>query len=311
MTYDRKKAIAYAQKYWTAPCEDGLLGAAYGHPAIEHFRKKLHAPAPAWEGLFVRDDGGTESGIFRKSGEKDIVFETQDALDDCAHYLSQCVRAGGARIDTQWGVRFLIESLQGLPDTKTLMERGSFAAGGRIIQSGLFKEGDMIGYFHNSAGKEFGYGHSAMYVGNGGITCHSTCRYKSLGDSSDDEWDLDQKDYTYTFIHFSAGDAMDAGLAKAVKGWWKVEYGGRVNYYYLFEDGRARKSATAPRNWNDALQGGPAAYWFVVNNSIRFTWTATGELEEWVISRPNTVSKAKLNDTAGTATKQPHGVSKL
>jgi len=304
MPYDRSKAIAYATKYWTAPCQDGFFGAAYGHPSVESFRKKFHAPSPDWETLFVREDG-REFAIFRKPGAQDIVFETQDALDDCAHYLSQCLRAGGARIETQWGVHPLLESLQALPDTKTLIERGSFTAANRIIQSGIFKEGDMIAYFHTTRGKHFGYGHSAMYVGNAGITCHSTCRFKGLGDSNDDNWELGQRDFTYTFVHFSAGDVVDPGTARAMKGWWKADYAGRVSYCYLFDDGRARKSSAPPKHAADIPQMAATAYWFQANNSIRFTWTNSGDFEEWTIVRPNTVSRARLNDSIGTATRLP------
>jgi len=307
MPYDRAKAITYAETYWTAVCADNHFGAQYGHPSIETFRHKLKAPSSDWDAIFVRTDG-TEKGVFRKRGAKDsaadIVFETQDALEDCAHYLSQCVRAGGAAIDTQWGVGLLIQSLRALPDTKTLMERGDIAAGNRLIKAGLFKKGDMIGYFHNTKGKEFGYGHSAMFVGNDGITCHSTCRFKGKGDSFDDDWSLAGRDFTYTFIHFSSDDNLDPALAKSLKGWWKVEYRGAAAFYYLFENGIAHKLTAPPRSWNEVPRGGEPAYWFTDNSTIRFAWKNSSDLEEWTINRPSTVTRAKLNDVVGSAAKQ-------
>jgi hypothetical protein len=283
MPYDRDKAIAYAQTFWTAPCKDGLLGTDYGYPTIESFRRRLHAPAPDWDALFVRDNG-TETGVFRKAGEKDKPFQTQDALEDCAHYLSQCVRAGGAGIDTQWGVRELVGALQGLANTKTLMERGDATAGARIMKSGIFKKGDMIGYFHNdrSLGK-YGYGHSAMYVGDGGITCHSTCRYKGRGDSSDDDWDLSGRDYTYTFMHFSDDDpAPNPANTKALAGWWQLDYSSRTEYY-LMTTGWATYTKRAPRKGQTAVytpEG--SAYWFMAaSREVTFTWRNTGTVEVW------------------------------
>jgi hypothetical protein len=319
--YDRNQANTYALTFWTIPCKDGLLGAADGHPSIEYYRKQRDAPAKDWEALFVRDKDGTESGVFRKVDvaaavgrqgllPDDKIFHGPHGLDDCAHYLSQCVRAGGARIDTQWGVHGLVDGLQRLPETKVLMERGDAVAGQRIIDSGIFKPGDMIGYFHNTKTKEhsIGYGHSAMYVGKNGITCHSTCRFKDQGDSSDDEWSLDIRDFTYTFIHFSSDDKVVPGTAKALTGWWKAEYGGRESYYFVLGEGVARRSQKAPRKATDHLSGHlsakDTAYWFQEDHdAITFTWKDGSSLEQWTINGAGSVVKAMSNDMAGKATK--------
>lgn len=306
MSYDRSKAIDYAQSFWTIPCKDGLLGAADGHPSISYFRHKLHAPAGDWEALFVRNDTGIESGVFRKAGEPDKVFHDWDGLDDCAHYVSQCLRAGAAAIDTQWGARELKESLQVLPNTKTLVEKASVEAGQRIVNAGLLKQGDAVIYYNNVPSEEshVGYHHSAMYVGDGGITCHSTCRYKGLGDSTDDEWHLNGGAiYKYTLIHFSSDDSVEAAVSKALTGWWKVEYAGRTSYCVVLGNGSARRSQTPPRRPTDQPPAGPSAYWFQNQNSIKFTWKETGDLEEWTISSTNTVLKTKLNDISGKVTK--------
>jgi hypothetical protein len=232
MSYDRSKAIDYAKTYWTAPCKDGLLGLADGRPSVDYYRHRLHAPAAEWEALFVRKDTGEEQGVFRKAGESDKVFHEDDGLDDCAHYVSQCLKAGAAAIETQWGAHGLKESLQALGNTKTLIEKASQESGQKIVNAGLLKQGDAVIYYNTKPTGEshVGYSHSAMYVGDGGITCHSTCRYKGLGDSSDDEWHLNNgRAYQYTFIHFSSDDIVEAAVSKALAGWWKAEYGGRTS----------------------------------------------------------------------------------
>ena len=307
--YDRKKAIQYAKTYWTIPCQDGLLGAAWGHPSISHLRLKAKAPEPDWKALFVRDFTGTESGVFRKAGEADKVFQAWDGLDDCAHFVSQCLRAGGAAIDTQWGARELKERLQALGQTKTLIDRGDQTAGQRIIDAGLMKNGDAVIYYTKvpSGGSHAGYHHSAMYVGDGGITCHSVCRYKGLGDSSDDEWHLNQgKLLTYTFIHFSSDDVAAADVVKTLTGWWKVEYAGKTTYTSFLSDGRARRSQTAPRKATDQLPALHSAYWFLELNSVKFAWKEAGDLEEWTLK-----GSGKNMTVTGAMNGFPEKVTKL
>lgn len=306
MSYNRGSAIDYAQTYWTTPCKDGLLGAKYGRSSIDYFRHKFHSPAPDWKASFVRDDTGTESGVFQKDGEADKVFQDQDGLEDCAHYVSQCFRAGAAAIETQWGARELKEALQALPNTKTMVEKASKDACQRIVNAGLLKRGDAVIYYNKQPADEspVGYSHSAMYVGDGGITCHSTCRYKGLGDSSDDEWHLNNgSKYLYTFIHFSSDDAIEGDVSKALARWWKVDYGGRTTYSAIQSNGVAYRALAQPRKATENPPGTLTAYWFQDHNSIKFTWKASGELEEWTISASNEVLKAKLNDIAGKVTK--------
>jgi hypothetical protein len=187
MPYNRDKAIAYAQTYWTIPCKDGLIGLENEHASVEHYRRALHAPAPDWKAMFIRDTGFIETGVFRKDGENDKPFHGDDGLDDCAHYVSQCFKAGGAAIDTQWGAQGLKNALQDRHQpTNTLVERASQEAAQRIIDADLLKVGDAVIYYKTVAEghSTIGYHHSAMYVGDNGITCHSTCRYKGLVDSA-------------------------------------------------------------------------------------------------------------------------------
>jgi hypothetical protein len=310
MPFDRSKAIKYAKTYWTIPCEDGLLGAKWGHPSMDFLRKKVSAPAPDWKPLFVRDGTGTERGVFQKASEKDKVFQAWDGLEDCAHFVSESMRAGGAAIDTQWGARELKEELQKLgTQTKTLIEKADQKTGQRMIDAGLMKQGDAVIYYTKvpSGDSKVGYHHSAMYVGDGGITCHSVCRFKGLGDSSDDEWHLNQGTLlSYTFIHFSSDDSAASDVAIALTGWWKVEYSGKTTFTFFWGDGKASRSKTAPRSAKDRPHAADPAYWFPFQGSVKFAWKATGDLEEWTISgtgKDMTVSGGEMNGVSGDVTK--------
>jgi hypothetical protein len=78
----------------------------------------------------------------------------------------------------------LIENLIKLPPTKakTLVEKVPKSAGQRVIDSGIFRPGDVIGYFNTGDHDEDNeYGHSAMYIGDQQITAHSVSRFQNPG----------------------------------------------------------------------------------------------------------------------------------
>jgi hypothetical protein len=303
MSYDRSKAMEYAKANWTKPCEDGLVGLEEEHARLANLRVQNHAPDKDWDALFLRDPGkgNSERGIFRKKGaplQPDKPFATFHDLDDCAHYLSQCFIKGGASIDNQFGVQGLINSLQNLPNTKTLIEKCSANSAERLVKLKILQPGDLIAYFNTSA-KSFGYTHSTMYVGDGGITCHTFCRFKGQLGSEDDDWDLGRSDgFTYTFVHFSAGDMINPVAAKSLTGWWSVQYGVAKSFLFVFSDGRALRSAVAPQNATSMPRGGEPAYWFQNASSVRFSWRSTGDLEEWTLDGRNAVVKSKLCSAA-------------
>jgi hypothetical protein len=308
MPYNRDGAIKYAQTYWTSPCKDGLLGTAIGHLRIADFRARLHAPEQdGWAALFVRDRSkGIETGVFRKTGETDKQFQGWDGLEDCAHFLSQCLRAGGATIPTEFGVQGLVNALQALPDTKTLGERLGDAAGQQIVDSGVLRPGDMLGYYNNTGGEaKREYSHSAMYVGDNGITCHSICRFRGLGDSSDDEWNLGSGELTYTFIHFSGDDTPPTAVTlNTLVGWWKVDITGKTFFYNVLRNGVAHRSDTPPRNRNAVLPpGGISAYWFQQANQVVFTWKQSGNVDVWTFDNAAKTYRVTINGMSAKVTK--------
>lgn len=308
MAFDRSKAIDFARANWTQPCDDGFVGLEEEHAWLANLRAQNHAPEKDWDALFVRDpgDGKSERGIFRKTGtpsEPDKRFATFRQLDDCAHYLSRCFISGGAQISTQFGVQGLVNGLQSLPDTKTLLEKCDITAAERLVNLKILQPGDLIAYFNNNP-PVVGYSHSAMYVGDGGITCHTFCRFKGEPGSESDDWDLGRgQGFKYTVVHFSAGDTIDPAASKTLSGWWKVQYGNKTFFIRVSGNGTAQRSAIEPGKASDSPRGAEPAYWLQECSSIRFSWRSTGDLEQWTLDSTNAVLNPKLNEIAGSVAK--------
>ncbi len=287
----------YARKHWNTVCDDGIFWLSNERISVAQKRKQLKAPeADGWKFFFVQGSGEPEKAVFLRVASDGTIHEQVvngwDGLADCAHYLSRCLTAGGADVDER-GVTYLVNTLQSRADTKTLCERVNRTQAQRVINSGVFKEGDMIGYFNISPTGDYGgrksYTHSTMYVGKldaegvGGVTCHTVARFPPHSWVKD-SWYLKDGDYTYTLIHFDVDDPKpDPVKLAALTGWWKLEYSGRTEYYLIYKDGRARYTKKPPKSAKDGLplpEG--SAYWFMApTGKITFIWKSTGTVEEW------------------------------
>ena len=296
MGYDRDKAIKYAETFWNIPCDDGIFWLTNDRVSIEAKRKELKAPAvDGWQPMFVEGDGtDPEKAVFRRtvgSVIEEKIINGWAGLADCAHFLLRCLTAGGANVNER-GVAGLFQTLQARADTKTLCEKVPKDQGQKVIDTGIFKKGDMFGYFNISPTGDFGgrraYSHSTMYVGKldklgvGGVTCHTVARFPPKSWVTDSWWLHDG--YTYTLIHFSSDDSTaDMRKAAELEGWWKVEYAGRTEYYQIFKDGRARYTKKAPKSARESMltvEG--TAYWFMDGvGKTTFIWRATGTVELW------------------------------
>jgi len=294
--FNRDSAVKYAEKYWNVPCDDGLLWLTNEAIVIEKKRKELNAPAAAgWQALFVKGSGADpEKAVFRRAVgavTEEKVISGWAGLADCAHFLSRCLTAGGASLSER-GVRELVETLQLRADTKTLCERVTKDRAQGVIDTGIFKKGDMLGYFNVSPTGDFGgrqaYSHSTMYVGKidtagvGGVTCHTVARFPPKSWVNDSWWLHDG--YTYTLIHFSTDDTPPSATSvAALEGWWKLDYAARTEYYYIFKDGRARYTTRVPKSAKDVLHvSDGTAYWFMDGSrKITFIWKASGTVEVW------------------------------
>ncbi len=319
MGYNRDRAVEYAEAHWNVPCDDGVFWLTNERIVIETKRKELKAPAAeGWQAMFVQGDGtDPEKAVFRRtvgSITEEKIISGWAGLADCAHFLSRCLTAGDVKVNER-GVRELVTALQARSDTKTLCERVSRDRAQGVIDTGIFKKGDMFGYFNVSPSGDFGgrqaYTHSTMYVGKldtagvGGVTCHTVARFPPKSWVNDSWWLHDG--YTYTLIHFSSDDpAPDPLRAKALEGWWKLEYAGRTEYYYIFKDGRARYTKRAPKSAKDQMQSiEGSAYWFMeVGGKITFVWKATGTVEVWSPGPPTKPYSSRINGvTPGVVTK--------
>ncbi len=319
MAYDRDKAIQYAEKYWNIPCDDGVFWLTNERISVAQKRKELKAPeADGWVAMFVKGDGtDPEKAVFRRTAggvTYEKIINGWDGLADCAHYLSRCLTAGGAKVDER-GVTSLVNTLQARSDTKTLCEKVAKEKAQRVIDTGIFKKGDMVGYFNTASDGDFGgrlaYTHSTMYAGKldragiGGVTCHTVARFPPKSWVHDSWWLHDG--YVYTLIHFTSDDpAPDLLKAEALAGWWKLEYSSRTEYYLVSKSGSAKYSKRAPKKATDNIhpvEG--SAYWFMDSvGKITYIWRSTGTVEVWTPKRGRAGYDSLINDfTPGVVTR--------
>ena len=317
MAFSRDDAVNFADTHWNIPADDGVFWLSNQGVVIDQVRIKNTIGTPFWKKapaadgwmpFFVNDGSGGEKAVFRRVNggtTEEILINPWDGIADCAHFLSQCLTAGGVHV-AELGVPSLVSKLQERADTKTLCERVSKDAGQRVINTGIFKKGDMVGYFNIDPQGDYGgakaYAHSAMYVGkvggvtDGGITCHTICRFPGRSWVPDSWWLKPPGHYTYTLIHFSGDDPdPDLGKVKALAGWWQLDYSGRTEYYLIQKTGSASYTKSAPKKGQTYLHAPEgSAYWFMApGGEITFIWRKTGTVEVW--TPDGTGYKSKIN----------------
>lgn len=297
MGYDAGKAVGFAADFWDRPClsdghPEGALGLAEARDvSVDRFWDKKKAPPDKFELRFVfnektdRDDllavpkpgAGSLAPVPVVDGEK---------LEDCAHFLSECLKAGGLRIKEQWSVPMLLMALRESAVPKTLAERVSRDAGQAIINAGLLKPGDMIGYFADG-----GYQHSAMFTGKlntqsgadeGHVTCHTKSRFMGKTPQAvPDKWFLSNPDYQFTLVHIpDDAETHRSPLADKLAGWWQVEQKSTTVFLFVAADGTAVRTATAPKNGRAPAVGraDSPGYWFAGATEAKFCFRADGSV---------------------------------
>jgi NlpC/P60 family len=284
MSFSRDAAIKFAKQFWDKVTDDDKFGHhSDGVVSLAEARRRMNAPKPDWEAVFVfSPKTGQDKGMFRNTNDgsfKPDPFVTEDDVDDCTHYVSRCLNTEGISLTETGRANELAEAMIKSHETKTLTLKCSQAEGQKVIDSGVFKPGDLVAYFTETKGR---YTHTAMFVGRltkrtddpGGITCHSLCRFQGLsetrnGGGEDADWFLNS-DHTYTLIHFSADDAsISAATKKWLPGWWKVD----SEFYFVTEDGRAVSTLSKPKKPEHTLAHGIATgYYFETDAGITFVW---------------------------------------
>jgi len=305
MPFSRTNAVKFAETHWNTPADDGIFWLSNQGVTIADVRLRnvigtpfwRKAPvADGWQPFFVNDGSGGEKAVFRRvvaGVTEEILINPWAGIADCAHFLSRCLTAGGITV-AERGVPSLVNTLQARSDTKTLCERVPTDAGQRVVDSGIFKPGDMIGYFNIDPKGDYGglkqYAHSTMYVGkiagkkDGGVTCHTICRFPGKSWVEDSWWLQPPGHYTYTLIHFSQDDPAPApGPLSALTGWWQLDYQGKTEYYLIHRGGTVAYTKKAPAK-GQAVVHAPegTAYWFMApSGEITFIWRKTGTVEVW------------------------------
>jgi hypothetical protein len=320
MPIDRNAAVAYAKKYWNRVADDNTFWTSDDEIQLADKRRSMNAPAAAgWEAFFVGDGNGGEKAIFRRqvdgrTEDKPDPIATWHELDDCTHFVSRCLIKEGIAFTETPRANELAEAMLKSSKTKTLALKTTREQGQKVIDSGMFKPGDLVAYYTDEKGV---YTHTAMFVGKptggaddpGGITCHTVCRFRGLTQAwntyYDDAWFLDEtKGFSYTLIHFSEDDPdISVATLQRLQGWWEIGDG----FYYVLNNGHAFSTSTKPADASQKLATGDSTgYYFEVDDEVVFVWREPGggvRVEKWGV--PADAAKVAVNSDAfdGNATR--------
>jgi hypothetical protein len=306
VAFDRTAAMNYATEHWNTVCDDNVIFLFGGRIDVDLEKKKKKLPDPnSWEVVFLPDpafpDQPKEQAFFYRptTGPRPtpqtrdqfelVKFHEDKGLADCAHYLSKCLQAGGLKGFLHPDVGPLVGSLRALPNTKTLGNLIPEPNAQRVIDTGIFKPGDIIAYFlkvPHKPGEGTGFSHSTMYIGDNRITCHTVSRFGAQ--YNDDTWDLVGSDFPhwrYTLIHFADDDPPSlSGLVGLLDGWWEVTAGAASQFYFFQSNGVVRRTLHRPGNTTQTLPKAAAkesAYWYDLGVSVLIFWIDTGVVERW------------------------------
>ena len=296
MPIDRKAAVDYAKKHWNRVTDDDKFWTSNAVVPLATKRKSMHAPASeGWDAFFVSNGAGGENAIFRrtvagKTEDKPDPIATWDELDDCTHYVCRCLLKEGIALTETPRANELAEAMLKSSKTKTLALKTTKEQGQKVVDSGVFKPGDLVAYYTESKGR---YTHTAMFVGKqtsgkddpGGITCHTVCRFEGLSKAwngaDDDAWFL-HEGLTYTLIHFSEDDRMiSAATLGWLPGWWKCG----DDFYCVLKNGRAFSSRSKPvKASQELLTSNTVGYYFENDTEVIFVWrkpVGKVQVERW------------------------------
>lgn len=321
MFYNRAKAMEFAADFWDRPCRSDKHDMALGLDSardvpVTAVWDQRKAPASQYELRFVfnelmnRDDLVAVPKAGATSGLPKVVIVEGKKLEDCAHFLSQCLKAGDLRIAEQWSVPMLVSALrQGedtstIPFVKTLAEKVPRAAAQAVIHAGLLRIGDMIGYFTKG-----NYSHSAMYTGVyqgvGRVTCHTRSRFMGKTPKGGiDAWYLVNPNYLFTLLHIAYRTPPPMGQTLA--GWWTVTGTGLTEHWHLTADGRAMRTRNAPQGPKPRVAADPTdsrGYWFEEHGRLQLVWRKDGALADMRLSADATSARGVAERVLAVARK--------
>jgi hypothetical protein len=229
----------------------------------------------------------------------------QWGLNDCAHFVSECLAAANMKSVADPGVPNLMKNLQNLPNTKTLANLVTVAGAARVMKTGLVKPGDVIAYGGKN-NQYFPHGHSTIYMGGQAVANHTRFNHPDFKgtEGGRDNWKrytIDSRGHPkVTIVHFSDDDPPPS-FASSMSGWWEVTTApGQVYYYHFDRDGHVGWTTQEPANKTTYL-GVPQTnrgYWFeTATDHLTICWTSSGGVEQFDITDDNnTKVKGKWND---------------
>lgn len=306
---------------WMVPCKDGLVWVYYDAINTKvQIAKQKQATKKDWAAAFLQYSDptyGTLEGLYLipaadlakvKSGQlgaglypdRKMISSWYDksdknnlnaevlaqkpeynGLNDCAHFVTQCLAAGDIHVETT-GVPTLFNSLRGLPDGKTLAKMLPASAAENIIKSKVMKKGDVIIYSEGNS-----HHHSVVYVENGQISMHTWANHPNHPTLKGNWKGSATTDHPLvTLIHFGRDDTK-IPADSAMLGWWNVQLRGATYYYYFDKSGHVGYTRQMPANLKQPLHAPTGrGYWFVEPNQISICWTDTGSFETLAVRPP-------------------------
>jgi hypothetical protein len=324
MALNRTALKNYADTYWWRPCQDGIV---YGAPNVAAEMRRRGLSATEWTAVFLTPTSGayidglyflknTHLSMMPGAGYAATSFPSSDCIEvqnwnglvDCAHFVSECLRAGGIQGIYKTTVRELVGKLRDASFTKTLAYSVDVSTAERIINSGIMKVGDIVAFC--TASKTFSpHGHSTVFMGSGKVCNHTHLNHSSYtggGIYGHGVWKPYADPITghprVILIHFDEGDASVAG--SSMIGWWQTTWMGTAYYYYFAGTGRVKYVTIKPTSLKQepySPQG--KGYWFETGAQVKICWTETGSYEVYNRTAGSSSMNGTCNGTSLTLTR--------
>jgi hypothetical protein len=318
----------HADTFWSQPCKDGIVWTSYRdiHIGSEILSRKLSAAE--WTGAFLfytsNGSGRRDEGLFLiKNGERAKALSTWNmescpsaimlatfhdkrsddplfppnkppkdfALNDCTHFTSECVIAGGlpASFSSIDAGQFF-DKLHASNKTKSLARLVEIADARRIIDAprSPFKVGDVIVY----SGGPADHHHALVYLGGNQIAMHTVSLHKDHPTRGKGAvWDGLSQDAHHklvTLYHFDLDDNA-ATAATWLPGWWRVTQGTDTWHYFFDVSGKVSYTERAPVSTKSPPANPDGkGYWFEDGSLLSLCWTRSATLERFTF-KPGTI----------------------
>ena len=322
----RQAIKAYVDENWTVPCKDNLAYVYYAGINTQKEIQDRRLNPGDWKAAFLLYDDPkytkleglyliSSANLARvKAGTLDANqyperimlsswFDAADkdaanpevmaqkpkynGLNDCAHFVTESLAAGGVHVRTT-GVPQLLSMLRGLADTKTLALTVSAGLADNIVKAGIMDVGDVILFSLTPTDHH----HSTVYMGKEKIAMHTWANHPNHPTRKGDWKPSASKDHPLvTLIHFGRDDAP-AVLWPFLVGWWAVTVPatGQKYWYYFKQNGWAGWTSRQPPSVNHPIIGQEGmGYWFEQGMNVKICWTKTGSFETYDSVRPTDV----------------------